>query len=139
MIKNESVKKILTTDVISVHTKQKLSDVNKIFRENFIHHIPVLNGNKPIGIISSNDIFKLVFNIDTQDERMLDTILDNQFSIESVMTTDLVTLPVSSSVKDAASALESSKIHSVLITNNDELVGIVTSTDLIKYLHNNIR
>ena len=126
--------------MISVHIKQKLSDANKIFRENIIHHLPVLNGKKPIGIISSNDLFRLVFNIDTHDERMLDTILDNQFSIESVMTKDLVTLPISSSIKDAANALQSSKIHSVLITNDSsELEGIVTSTDLIRYLHDNIR
>ena len=139
MITNEKINHILTTDVLSVHIKQKLSDVNDIFRENMIHHIPVLDGKYPIGIISTNDIFKLIFNIDTQDERMIDAILDHNFSIDEVMTKDLITLPVSSTIKEAAKVLRFSTIHSIIVTNKKgEMEGIVTSTDLINYLYDNI-
>ena len=139
MIINEKIKHILTTDVLSVHIKQKLSDVNDIFRENMIHHIPVLDGKYPIGIISTNDIFKLIFNIDTQDERMIDAILDHNFSIDEVMTKDLITLPVSSTIKEAAKVLRFSTIHSIIVTNKKgEMEGIVTSTDIINYLYDNI-
>ena len=117
MISNEKIKHILTTDVVSVHVKQKLSDVNEIFRENMIHHIPVLDGMYPIGIISTKDILKLIFDIDTQDERMIDAIMDHNFTIEEVMTKDLVTLPISSTIKDAAKVLRFSTIHSILVTN----------------------
>ena len=140
MIKNQDIDEVITTDVISVHVNQKLSDVNKIFRENMIHHVPVLDGNKPIGIISTNDIFKLIFNIDIQDERMIDAILDHNFSIENVMSKELVTLPFSSTIKDVAEVLRFSTIHSIIITNQvGEFEGIVTSTDLIEYLYNNIK
>ncbi|NIP30936.1 MAG: CBS domain-containing protein [Candidatus Dadabacteria bacterium] len=140
MITNENIDKILTTDVLSVHVNQKLSDVNKIFRENMIHHVPVLNGKKPIGIISANDIFKLIYNIDLQDDRMIDAILDHNFKIEDVMTKDLITLDISATIKDIAKILQFSTIHSVLITNQKgEMEGIVTSTDLIKHLYNNIK
>ena len=63
MITNQKIKQILTTDVMSVHIKQKLSDVNEIFRENMIHHIPVLDGKFPIGIISTKDILKLILTV----------------------------------------------------------------------------
>lgn len=140
MIKNDNIKKILTTDVISVHVSQKLSDVNKIFRENMIHHVPVLKGKKPIGIISTNDIFKLMFNIEMQYDRMLDAILDHHFTIKNAMSKDLVTLPITSTIKDVAKILQFSTIHSIIITNEaGELEGIVTSTDLIKHLHDNIK
>ena len=140
MINNDSISKILTTDVISVHVNQKLSDVNKIFRENMLHHVPVLRGKTPIGIISTNDIFKLMFNIEIQDDRMLDAILDYHFSIENTMSRDLVTLPISSTIKDVAKILQFSTIHSIIITNQaGELEGIVTSTDLIEYLYKNIK
>ena len=140
MIKNDNIKQILTTDVISVHVKQKLSEVNKIFRENMLHHVPVLDGKTPLGIISTNDIFKLMFNIEIQDERMIDAILDYHFSIENVMSKNLVTLPISSTIKDVAKILQFSTIHSIIITNQSgEFEGIVTSTDLIKCLYKNIR
>jgi len=137
--KNESIREILTTEVMTVHIKQKISDVNKVFRENMIHHVPVLNRKKPIGIISTNDILRVIFDIGLNDERMIDSILDYHYSIKDVMSTELVTLPISSTIKDVAKILQFSTIHSILITNDkSELEGIVTSTDLIKYLYQNL-
>ena len=139
MISNQQIDEVLTTEVITVRVHQKLSYVNKIFRENMIHHIPVLEGKKPIGIISTTDIYKLIYNIDMQDKRMIDAMLDSDFTISDVMSKDLVTLPLSSTIKDAAGILQVSTRHSVIITNQDgEFAGIVTSTDLIKYLFNKI-
>ena len=139
MKKSESIREILTTEVMTVHITQKISDVNKVFRENMIHHVPVLNRKKPIGIISTNDILRVMFDIGLNDERMIDSILDYHYSIKDVMSTELVTLPISSTIKDVAKILQFSTIHSILITNDkSELEGIVTSTDLIKYLYQNL-
>ena len=139
MKKSESIREILTTEVMTVHITQKISDVNKVFRENMIHHVPVLNRKKPIGIISTNDILRVIFDIGLNDERMIDSILDYHYSIKDVMSTELVTLPISSTIKDVAKILQFSTIHSILITNDkSELEGIVTSTDLIKYLYQNL-
>jgi CBS domain-containing protein len=105
-----------------------------------IHHIPVIEGNKPVGIISTTDIYKLISNIDMQDSRMIDAKLNSDFSIADVMSKDLVTLPLSSTIKDAAGILQVSTRHSIIITNPaGEFAGIVTSTDLIKYLFNKIK
>ena len=140
MIKDQKIERILTKQVITVHLKQRLSDVTEIFRENMIHHIPVLDGKKPIGIISTNDIFKLIYNIGKQDKRMIDAMLDHNFSIADAMSKDLITLSVSSTIKDVASILQFSTIHSVIITNHaGEFEGIVTSTDLIKFLLKKIK
>ncbi len=139
MSKNENVTKILTTEVMTVNTKHKISAVTKIFRENMIHHVPVIRRNKPIGIISTNDILRIMFDIGIKDDKMIDSILDYHYKIEDVMTTKLVILPLTSTIKDVAKVLQFSTIHSVLITNDKgEMEGIVTSTDLIKYLYQNL-
>ena len=92
MIENKSIKDISTSDVITVHENQNLSDVTAIFRENSIHHVPVLRGSKPVGILSSQDVFKLIFNVDSTDQRMLDVLLDNTYKLSDVMTSELVIL-----------------------------------------------
>ena len=139
MIDNSSIKYIMTSDIISVHENQKLSDVTTIFRENDIHHIPVLKGKKPIGIISTHDIFKLIFDTGHTDARMLDVLLDHTYKLKEVMTDKLVVLADSATIKDATKLLSDSSIHSILIVNNKgNLSGIVTTTDLIRYLHENI-
>ncbi len=140
MLENDSIKKILTTDLISVHEHQKLSEVTQIFRENSIHHLPVLKGNKPVGILSTQDIFKLIFNVDSTDQRMLDVLLDNTYKLSEVMTTELVILDDSATIKSVASLLRDSSLHSVLVVDHKgDLCGIVTTTDLMKYLHDNIQ
>jgi len=140
MIENKSIKEISTSDVISIHENQNLSDVTAIFRENSIHHVPVLKGSKPVGIISTQDVFKLIFNVDSADQRMLDVLLDNTYKLTDVMTTELVILDEeSATVKDVARLLSDSSLHSVLVVDHKgDLCGIATTTDLVRYLHDNI-
>jgi len=140
MLKNQSIKEVTTKDVISVHENQNLSEVAQIFRESMIHHVPVVKGTKVVGIISSQDLFKLIFNVDSTDVRMLDTLLDHTYKISDVMTSKLVILDESSTIKDVTKLLSDNSYHSVLVVNSKgDLTGIVTTTDLIRYLHDNIQ
>jgi len=139
MIENIKVREIMTADVISVHDNQNLSAVARIFRENTIHHVPVLKGKKPVGIISTQDIFKLIFDFDSTDTRMLDTLLDHTYKIKDVMTGKLVIFDEDSSLKDAAKILSDSSLHSIIVVNGKgDLTGIVTTTDLVRFLYKNI-
>ncbi|MGH7851599.1 MAG: CBS domain-containing protein [Thermodesulfobacteriota bacterium] len=139
MIENIKVKEIMTSDVMSVHDSEKLSAVARIFRENPIHHVPVLKGKKPVGIISTQDIFKLIFDFDSTDTRMLDTLLDHTYKIKDVMTDKLVIFEEESMLKEAAKILSDSSLHSLLIVDKKgDLTGIVTTTDLIRFLYKNI-
>ncbi len=139
MIENSKIKEIMTSDVMSVHDSENLSAVARIFRENPIHHVPVLKGRRPVGIISTQDIFKLIFDFDSTDTRMLDTLLDHTYKIKDVMTDKLVIFEEESTLKDAAKILSDSSLHSILIVDKKgDLTGIVTTTDLIRFLYKNI-
>lgn len=139
MIDNIAIREIMTSDLLSVHDNEKLSAVASIFRENPIHHVPVLKGKKPVGIISTQDIFKLIFDFDSTDTRMLDTLLDHTYKIKDVMTDKLVIFEEGSTLKDAAKILSDSSLHSILVVNGKgDLTGIVTTTDLIRFLYKNI-
>jgi len=139
MIENIRIKEIMTSDVMSVHDSENLSAVARIFRENPIHHVPVLKGKKPVGIISTQDIFKLIFDFDSPDTRMLDTLLDHTYKIKDVMTDKLVIFEEESTLKDAAKILSDSSLHSILVVNaKGDLTGIVTTTDLMRFLYKNI-
>ena len=125
----------MTPDPETVHTAQPLSEVYDLFQDRNYHHVPVVEGDKPVGIISASDILRLVYDIENGDDRMLRTFLDLQFNIEDAMSTSLVTVQPTAKVREVASAMSSGDIHSVLVVNElGELEGIVTSTDLIKLL-----
>lgn len=125
----------MTTDPVSVDRDQPLSEVYHVLKRARFHHVPVLDGDVPVGMISSTDILKLVYDVGGSSDRMLTTMLDHQFNIDDAMSTELRTLPESATVHDAAVALAEGDVHSVLVVDVDGgLVGIVTSTDLVRYL-----
>ncbi len=122
--------------MITVHQGQKLSDVRHVIVESNIHHVPVVDGKKLVGLISFTDLMKLNVVISGADERTIDSIVDQQFTIQEIMTTKLTTVKNTHSIREASEILAESNFHSLPVINEqEEVVGIVTMTDLIKYFN----
>jgi len=54
------VKEIMTNNVITVQDDEPISKVVSNMLENNLHRIPVLKGNKLVGIVSRRDLLKLL-------------------------------------------------------------------------------
>ncbi len=136
MKKNEPVSKIMSTEIVAVHQGQKISDVRHIICQSNIHHVPVVEGKTLIGMISSTDLMKLNIMISGADERTIDAIVDQQFTIKEIMNTELTLLNDTDTVRQASKILAKGDFHSLPVVNKQkEIVGIVTMTDLIRYLN----
>jgi len=136
MKKNEPISKIMSAEVVTVHQGQKLSDVRHIICESDIHHVPVVDGKKLVGLISYTDLMKLNIVISGADERTIDAIVDQQFTIQEVMVTELTALNATDTVRQASKILSEGNFHSVpVVDKQNQIVGIVTMTDLIRYLN----
>jgi CBS domain-containing protein len=132
---HHNITEVMTTDVQTVHRGQTLGDVWSVLQGGGFHHVPVLDGETPIGMVSSTDILKLVYNYEGTDDRMLRTVLDHEFKLEDAMSNALETMNVGGTVRRAADLMADGDIHSVLVLNDDAtLAGIVTSTDLLRFL-----
>lgn len=135
MKRNEPLTKIMTTEVETVNVKNKLSDVRKLISEKGIHHVPVVSGTKLVGLISATDMVRLSFSAYGADQRAVDAMLDHEFTIEGVMTKEVETLDDRTTVREAAQRLSPGGFHSLPVVDSEKnLVGMVTSTDLIRYL-----
>lgn len=135
MKRNEAVTKIMTTELTTVHKGQKLSEVRRLLADNPYHHVPVVSGDQLIGMISATDMIKLSLAIYGVDERAVDAMLDDQHTIESVMSTELVTIKSKDTVRTAAELLSKGVFHSLPVVDEEgKLLGLVTSTDVIEYL-----
>lgn len=135
MKRNEAITKIMTAEVETVHTGQKLSEVRRMLAANPYHHVPVVSGDKLIGMISATDMVRLSLAIYGVDERAVDAMLDAQHTIESVMSKELTTISAGQTVRRAAQLLSEGHFHSLPVVEEDgRLAGIVTSTDVIRYL-----
>lgn len=134
MKRNEAITTIMSTELETVHVGQKLSEVRTLLSEKKFNHVPVVSGKALVGMISATDMVKLSLSTYGVDQRAVDALLDSQHSVESVMTKELKTLQSSATVRDAAQELAGAPFHSLPIVDDGQLKGLVTSTDIIKYL-----
>lgn len=135
MRKNEPVTKIMSSALQTVHDGDPVSRLRAIFENANIHHIPVVSGETLIGIVSWNDFMRISFGeFGNQDARGLDEILDHTYKIRDVMTSDPITIPSTGTVRDAARILGTGEFHALPVVSGEDLVGIVTSSDLIRFL-----
>lgn len=134
MKQNEPVSKIMTSTVATVHTGQKLSEARRLLAERPFEHLPVVSGKSLVGMISAADLLRLTFDAGNADERSMDAVLDHQFTIEGVMTKELTTIKSTDSIRYAAELLVKASHHSLPVVDDGALTGIVTGTDLIRFL-----
>lgn len=126
---------IMTKNVIKLNTSDDLTKAETLFKKHHIRHIPVVNGNKIIGMLSYTDLLRISFvdAVDDEDE-IVDATVYNMFTVEQVMAKNLVKVSPDTTIKETAEILASREFHALPVCEDDLLVGIVTTTDLIKYL-----
>jgi CBS domain-containing protein len=129
------VSAIMTKNVIKLRITDDLTKAEELFKKNKIRHIPVMNGNKIIGMLSYTDLLRISF-VDAVDDdaEVVDTTVYNMFTVEQVMAKRLITISPETTIKEAAEILSQKEFHALPVCTGDLLVGIITTTDLIKYL-----
>lgn len=126
---------IMTKEVIKLNVSDTLTKAEALFKKHHIRHIPVVNSNKIIGMLSYTDLLRISFaDAVEDDEDEVDTTVYNMFSVEQVMAKNLTSIAPNASIKEAAEILATKEFHALPVVEGDLLVGIVTTTDLIKYL-----
>ncbi|MFV0564928.1 MAG: CBS domain-containing protein [Flavobacteriaceae bacterium] len=131
---HNSVSTIMTAPVVTLKKKDTLEHAEHLFKKNKIRHIPVVSGNAVVGMLSYNDLKRLSF-VDIADENSnADALIYKMFNISQVMTDNIVTVSASNSIREAAKIFAENEFHALPVVNNNALVGIVTTTDMIKYL-----
>ena len=145
------IKEIMTKEVITVQCDTDITQVAKILRQNKIHGIPVLDGEKLAGIITETDFF-----IKGESEMYLPSYIDFltksglalaegeiisedferilKAKARDIMTRQCVTLSGEADVKDFLQLIREKNLHTIPVTIGDELKGVVTVSDVIKLI-----
>ena len=128
------VSTIMTKNVVKLNLQDDLTKAESLFKKNKIRHIPVVNGNKIIGMLSYTDLLRISFVDAVDDDEVIDATVYNMFTVEQVMAKNLITINPETTIKEAAEIISNKEFHALPVCEGSLLVGIVTTTDLIKYL-----
>ena len=129
------VSTIMTKNVVKLNLSDDLTKAEMLFKKHHIRHIPVVYSNKIVGMLSYTDLLRISFaDAVDEEETSVDVTVYNMFSVEQVMARNLVTVSPETTIKEVAEILASKEFHALPVCEGELLVGIVTTTDLIKYL-----
>ena len=135
MKKGTPITEIMTSNVITLNCNDSLDTAEQLFKNHNIRHIPVVDEDIIIGMLSYTDLLRISFaDAVYDDEETIDTIVYNMFTIKQVMAKKLVSVSSNTTIKEVAEILSKKEFHAIPVVDNNKLVGIVTTTDLINYL-----
>lgn len=124
------ISQLMTPNPITLNPEDLVIDCIDIFEENRIHHIPVVDmEGEIVGMVSSKD-FENYQNI----SRVLSGI-DNPVKVSHIMTKPAFAYYENVTAHQAAQAMVDNNIHAIVVmSEKDEMVGILTATDLLRYM-----
>ena len=134
MENNATVSEIMTTNLITLSSKDKLETAEQLFKKHHIRHIPIIDEGQIVGMLSYSDLLRLCFADVTNDEFEIDSFIYEMFSIKQIMAKNVTMVSSNTSIKKVAQMLVEKEFHALPIVDEDKLLGIVTSTDLSRYL-----
>jgi CBS domain-containing protein len=129
---------LISRNLISVKPDTNGVDVFEILEKSEFHHLPVINSEgECVGMISKTDYYRLQDKFSKLD--LSSAVRNNSLYFRSliatdIMSSDLVQLDIDANIDDAIGLLLENKVHSIVITENNKCVGILTPYDILKQI-----
>lgn len=118
------IREVMHPDPLTISPETPLCDAYKLMQDNGIRHLPVMENDKLVGIVTDRDLrlatsrlAKRPFNPDDQ--------------VKEIMSHPVETASPSDPIEIATQLMRELKIGCLPVLENQKLVGIVTSADLL--------
>jgi CBS domain-containing protein len=125
------VKDIMVKEVATLDINDELSLANDIMRLGRIRHLPVMEGETVVGIVSERDLFRssLAQALGYGDKASREVM--KTLHIKDIMVKRVVTIPPLTPLKDAVGLMVERKIGCLPVVEDGKLVGLITETDIL--------
>ena len=118
------VEDVMTKAIISVSTETTVFQVAKMMEQGGIGAVLVKTNDYLSGIITDRDYAT----------KIVAHNLSSDTPVEQIMSSPLITINFDESISAAAERMTSKKIRKLAVTDNGNIIGLITSTDLVTQL-----
>ncbi len=141
---------IMTRNIIVVEEDASINNLIRIFMDNKISCVPVVNDEKKlVGIVTKTDVLGYFMDIDihisikdtlqdilefSSEKRDLETVPETEMKVRAIMTPNPITTGEDTSVESLAKIMINNKIHRLIITRDNMIVGIVSTLDILYHV-----
>ncbi len=133
----KSAEKVMSRNIVTVDIDNTLAGAISLMSKNRYSCVVITRNQVPCGIITERDVVRLATNANDIGNIPINSMIDRP----------LVTISVDTSLPDAIKVMDSNKIRHLVVTKNEQLLGLLTRHDLVKtlqggyvhYLHDTIQ
>jgi CBS domain-containing protein len=113
----------MQTDVLAISADTSLLDIHRMFVQEEIHGAPVVDDDGIVcGVITSLDLLK----------PGADDVDSDRLTAADIMTREVVSVSPNMPIADVAETMRDQHVHRVLVIENRELLGVLTTFDLLR-------
>ncbi len=124
----------MSRKVVSISADDTLRIVREIMEGGSVRHLPVVRRGDLIGVVSQRDLLKAslsnVMGLPAEEQ----SLFLEGVSITEVMSAPPTTIEADASIQEAAKLMADRKIGCLPVMEKDKFVGIVTETDVLRYI-----
>lgn len=120
-----AIQRYMSTSPHTIGAEQTLQKAHEVMREHSIRHLPVMQGNQLVGIVSDRDV-QLILGIEGTDA--------TKVTVEDAMTQDVITVDPDAGLDTVSDLMAERKAGSVVVMQNHHVVGIFTTVDGMRAL-----
>jgi acetoin utilization protein AcuB len=124
----------MSLDPVVLTPEDTLRRARSLIRDNNLRRFPVVENGRLVGIVTDRDVRQAdISSAVMQERRYVDYILD-RILVGGIMTPNPITVGPDTSIREEAALILENKIGGLPVVEGDELVGIITESDLIRAL-----
>lgn len=128
------IKDFMTKNPITVDSETLVLDAQKIMRENNIRRLPVVDKGKLVGIVTQHDLLMAAPSPATSLSVHELNYLLAKMKIKEIMKKNPITVSPDTTFEEAFKIGQEKKIGSFPVVENGKLVGIVTESDIVRFV-----
>lgn len=119
------VSEIMTPNVVTIGYREPVMEACKQYKQHGVGCLVVMDEKLVVGILTERDIIERII----VDERN-----PKKTSVEDIISKNIKTIHATARVEQAAEIMKTYKIKKLPVILNNEIVGIVTATDLTNHM-----
>lgn len=125
---------IMTKNPYTLKLSDDLRTAKKLMLRHKIRHLPVVDAGKIVGMVSKTDLNRLTFGTTFENSDEADAAVFDMLTIGQVMAGNVQTVQMEDSIQAVAEVFSNHEFHALPVSSGRDLVGIITTTDLIRYM-----
>jgi len=133
-MKKNMVSDWMSANPVTIGPKASLHDAHKLMRDRRVRRLVVVEDGKLLGIVTLGDVQTAEPSSATSLSVFELNYLLAKLTIDEIMTRNVITVPSTATVRDAARLMLDNKIGGLPVMDGARLVGIITESDIFRLL-----